>query len=249
MRYSSFEPRVLPIFIFYFALIIAGIVVTYKLIKKYNERQQKPALHLAIVYAFFTSAIIVLTIGLAEAAITGYYKEIYRFSLPLAYSLVVIADIFLFYFASNITDQWKNLFLPLVIAGVLLIVVIFLPWNYWGYPRELYEGKLNIRLYTNIGFISYSYLVYFLIIWICIKSRKKTSDEITRLGLKLLMYSMVAMILFFVMVLADNIMIVVFNHPGYSEFQFASWIFALIFVILTYFSLIMPKWLVDRIKK
>jgi hypothetical protein len=51
------------------------------------------------------------------------------------------------------------------------------------------------------------------------------------------------------MVLLDNIMIAFYNHPGYSEFQFAAWIFALFFVILAYLSLIMPEWLIKRIKE
>ncbi len=249
MTYSSFDNRVLPIFGFYFVLIIFGIFVTFKLIKKYKERKQDAALHLTIVYAIFTTAIIVLAIGLAEAAITGYYKEIYRFSLPLAYSLVVLADIFLFYFASNITERWKKAFLPLVLCGLGLIIILFLPWNWWGYPRAEYRDKLNIRLYTNIAFISYSYLIYISIAIICQKTRIRAEDKITRVGLTLLLYSMIAMILFFVMILLDNIMIVVYNHPGYSEFQFAAWIFALIFVILTYFSLVMPEWLIKRIKE
>ena len=249
MNYSPFEYRVLPIFGFYFVLIIFGIIVSFKLIKKYKERNQDAALHLAIVFAIFTAAIGILAIGLAEAAITGYYKEIYRFSLPLAYSLVVLANIFLYYFASNITDRAKNAFLPLVICGVVLIIILFLPWNWWGYPREEYAGKLNIRLYTNIAFISFAYLIYITIAILCQQTRKRAEDKIAHLGLTLLLYSMISMILFYVMVLFDNIMIVFFNHSGYSEFQFAAWIFALIFVILAYLSLVMPEWLIKRIKE
>lgn len=249
MEYTPFEPRVLPIFGFYIVLIILGIIVTFKLMKKYKQREQAAALHLAMVYAFFTIAITVLTIGLAEAVITGYYKEVYRFSLPLAYSLVVAANIFLFYFASNITNKWKKAFLPIVLAGVALVIIIFLPWNWWGYPREEYAGKLTIRLYTNIAFISYSYLLIISIAIICQKTRKLSEDKITHVGLTLLLYSMISMIMFYVMILADNIMIFAFSHPGYSEFQFAAWIFGLIFIILSYLSLIMPEWLIKRIKE
>lgn len=249
MTYSSFDDRVLPIFGFYFVLIFFGIILTFKLIQKYNERKQVATLHLAIVFAIFTAAIGVLAIGLIEAAITGYYKEIYRFSLPLAYSLVVLANIFLYYFASNITERWKNAFFPLIICGIVLIIILFLPWNWWGYPREEYAGKLNIRLYTNITFISFSYLIYITIAILCQHTRKRAEDKIAHLGLTLLLYSMISMILFYVMILLDNIMIVFYNHPGYTEFQFAAWIFALIFVILSYFSLIMPKWLIDRINE
>jgi hypothetical protein len=249
MAYSSFDPRVLPVFIFYIILIGLGIFVTFKLVQKYHQRKKIAPLHLAAVYTFLTLAIIVLAIGLAEAIITGYYKEIYRISLPLAYSLVVVANIFLYLFASRITNKWKKAFIPILIIGIVLIVILFLPWNWWGYPREEYAGKLQIRLYTNIAFISFAYIIYIAIAYICYITRVKSDDKITRLGLNLLFYSMISMILFFVMVLADNILIVVYNHPGYSEFQFIAWIFAFIFIVLSYLSLIMPEWLVKKIKK
>ncbi|TFG29756.1 MAG: hypothetical protein EU532_02615 [Promethearchaeota archaeon] len=249
MGYSAFEPRVLPIIVVYLILIIAGSIVTYKILRKYIERKQPAALHLAIVYTFFTLAILVLAIGLTEAIITGYYMEIYRFSLPLAYSLVAIANIFLYFFASRITNKWKSVFIPIILIGAILIIVLFLPWNWWGYPREDYAGKFNIRLYTNIAFITFAYVIYGMIAYIAYKSKAKADEKVAQLGLTLLFYSMISMMLFFLMVLLDNLMIVLYNHPGYSEFQFASWIFALIFVILTYFSLVMPEWLVKRVKK
>jgi hypothetical protein len=65
------------------------------MIIKWRKRNERPPLYLSLVFAFFTAGIVTLAIGLAEAAITGYYKEIYRFSLPLAYSLVAIGNLFL----------------------------------------------------------------------------------------------------------------------------------------------------------
>ena len=249
MGYSAFEPRVLPIIVVYLILIIAGSIVTYKILRKYIERKQPAALHLAIVYTFFTLAIFVLAIGLTEAIITGYYMEIYRFSLPFAYSMVLIANIFLYFFASRITNKWKSAFIPIILIGSILIVVLFLPWNWWGYPSEDYAGKLNIRLYTNIAFITFAYVIYGMITYTCHKTKAKSDDKIARLGLNLLFYSMISMMLFFLMILFDNLMIVLYGHPGYSEFQFAAWIFAFIFVVLTYFSLVMPEWLIKRVKK
>jgi len=51
------------------------------------------------------------------------------------------------------------------------------------------------------------------------------------------------------MILFDNLLIVLYRHPGYSEFIYVAWIFAILFLILTYLSLVMPEWLVKRIKK
>ena len=223
--------------------------MSIQMIKKWKERKQIAPLHLSIVFAFITLAIIILTIGLAEAAIMGYYKEVYRLSLPLAYTMVVIANVFLYLFASNITDKGKKAFIPIILISIVLIVILFLPWNWWGVPPQDYTGKLNIRLYTNIAFIAFSYVIYIIIAVISLDTKRKTDDIITRTGLKLLFYAMISLMLYFLMILFDNVMIVLYDHPGYSEFVYIAWIFAILFYILTYLSLVMPGWLVRRIKK
>ena len=247
MTYSRFEVRVLPIFIYYIILSIFGIYITLKLIQKYQQRKEKPLLHLACVFISFLFAVIVLAIGLAEAAITGYYKEVYRASLPLAYSLIIVGNVLLFYFATNITNSRKKAFIPMVLIGIVLIIIIFLPWNWWGVPSEDYEGKLNIRLYTNIGIIAFSYTIYIMIISICQKAKNATEDKIAKAGFSLLSYSMISMLMFFVMILGDNFMIVLYNHPGYSEFIYIAWLFAILMLIFSYLSLVMPDWLKKRV--
>ena len=130
MAYQPFDVSVYPIFVYYIILSIFGIIITVKMFMKWQERKVPAPLQLAMVFTCLTFAIIVLAIGLAEAAITGYYKEIYGISLPLAFSFVVIADIFLFLFASGITEKGKNLLIPIVIIGIILIFALFLPSNF-----------------------------------------------------------------------------------------------------------------------
>lgn len=249
MTYTPFDLRVFPIFIYYFILSILSIFLTIKMFLKWRQRKVPAPLYLSIVFIFFTTAIVILTIGLAEAVITGFYKEIYRFSLPLAYGMVIFADIFLFKFVSYITNSRQKAILPIIIVGTIVLVMLFLPWNWWGVPPEDYEGLLNIRLYSTISLVLYSYIIYILIAITCRKVMKKTEDNITRIGLILLFYAMICMILFFLMFIGDTLMIVLFDHPGYSEFVYVAWVFAIIFYILSYFSLVMPKWLVNRIQK
>ncbi len=249
MTYTPFELRVLPLFLYYFALSIFSIFLTVKMYLKWRERKVPPPLYLTYTFIFFALAIVMLTIGLSEAVITGFYKEIYRFSLPFAYAMVVLADIALFKFVSFLTNSGKKIFIPLVIIGFAVIIVLFLPWNWWGVPPEDYAGMLNIRLYSTLSLVIYSYFIY---IQIAITSKKgmgATKDKITHMGLKLLFYAMISMILFFLMFIGDTLMIALFDHPGYSEFVYVAWIFAILAYILMYLSLVMPKWLVNRIQK
>jgi hypothetical protein len=219
------------------------------MIKKWRERNVRPPLYLSIVFALLTVAIVMLTVGLGEVVITGYFKEIYRFSLPFGYTMIIIADIFLFIFASEITNKGKKTLIPLIISGIVLIIIVFLPYNWWGFPSEDYLGQLNIRLYTTMGIVFYSYLIYIFIAIFCNNTRKQTEDKIPKAGLKFLLYSMICMIMFFVMFILDTLLITFTDHPGYSEFVYIAWTFAILFYIFSYLSLVMPKWLVTRIEQ
>lgn len=249
MTYTEFEVRVLPILFYYVFLSIFGLLVSVKMYYKWRERNVPPPLYLTIVFCFLTMALIVLSIGLAEAAITGFYKEVYRFSLPFGYSMVVMANIFLFIFSSFITDKGKELFKLIIGISVILIILLFLPWNWWGVPSEDYSGKLNIRLISTLSLVIYSYLIYGYIAFICRRIKSKTDNKVMYMGLTLLFYSMISLMLLFLMLIADTLMVTLFNHPGYSEFTYIAWIFGIIFIILIYLSLVMPDWLVTWINK
>jgi len=248
MTYTPFEVRVLPLFFYYIALSILGIVMTIRMYYKWRDRKVNPPLYLSIVFLFLTAALIMLTIGLAEAVIAGYYMEVYRFSLPFSYGMVIIADIFLFKFVIELLDKGKKVFIPLIILGLIIFIMLFLPWNWWGVPPEDYAGHLNIRLYSTLSLVLYSYVVYILIARTSLKAAKATQDATAKLGLKLLFYAMISMILFFLMFIGDTLMIL-FGHPGYSEFVYIAWIFAILFYIFAYISLVMPKWILKRIGK
>jgi hypothetical protein len=223
--------------------------MTILMIKKWRERKVNPPLYLSIVFIFLTVALMSLTIGLGEAVFSGFFKEIYRISIPISYTMIIIADIFLFVFAKVITGKGKKALVPLIIFGAVITVVLFLPWNWWGTPPEDYTGQLNIRLYTTLSVILYSYIVYIFIAGFCRKARKQTEDAKAKAGFSLLFLSMISLICFFLMFIADTLLITLTDHPGYSEFIYIAWIFAILFYIFTYLSLVMPKWLVERIEK
>jgi len=250
MSYTPFDYiGVFPLFIYYIFLSVLALYLTIKMFIKWRERKVSAPLYLTIVFTIFTVALIGLTVGLAEGVFTSFYKELYRISLPFGYSMVIIANMFLFKFITEITESRKKYIIPIIIIGAVIILLLWLPWNWWGVPEIDYEGQLNIRLYTTLGLVLYSCLIYLYIGQICRKTTVSAVDKVAQVGLKLLFYSMLCMIGFFGMFIGDTILIVLFDHPGYSLFVYAAWIFAMGFYFLTYFSLVMPDWLIKRIKK
>ena len=249
MTYIPFETRFYPFIFYYIFLSIFGILATFQMLSKWRERKVPAPLYLSLVFTFLTTAIIGLLLGLGEAAVTGYFKEIYRFSLPFAFSMVVIADIFLYLFVITITRKDKKKVIPFFLTGIAVIILLFLPWNWWGTPSQDYVGQPDIRLFSTSIFVIYSYVIYVSIAIICYKTKNKTEDLKARTGLILLFYSMISLIIFFIMLILDTLMITFYNHPGYSEFAYIGWGFAVLFIILSYLSLVMPDWLVKWLEK
>jgi len=249
MSYTPINQGIYPLFAIYIILILASSFLAIKMLIKWRQRKFDEPLYLSYVFISFIFALTFLAIGAAETIITGYFKEIYRITFPLAYCCVVVADIFLYNFAMNITEKGEKALIPIIIIGLVLIVLLLLPWNWWGVPHEDYEGKINIRTYSTISFAIYSIAIYVSIASISWKVKSQAKEKVTKWGLTFLFYAVFSMIMFFVMITLDNILIVAFEHPGYSIFVYLGWVFAFLFVLFLYFSLVMSKWITDRLDR
>ena len=249
MSYLPFQNRVFPFLIYYIMLSIFGLIITIKMLHNYQKKKHPAALYLTFSYAALTLAIIVLAIGLAEAAITGYYKEIYRFSLPFAYSMNIVAALGLFKFSNQFTNKGKKALIPLMLIGIVVIIALWHPYNWWGVPIEDYKGQPRIRMYTTMGVVLFSYTIYISIIILCHITKKYSESKINKVRLSFLSYSMLSLILFFLMFIADTFLIVFYDYDGYSIFVYIGWMFALVFLILSYLSLFMPKRMLERLKE
>ena len=53
----------------------------------------------------------------------------------------------------------------------------------------------------------------------------------------------------FLILITDTLLITLFNNPGYSEVVYPVCMFGLVFINLSYMSLVMPEWLIKRIKR
>ncbi len=241
--YTPLNSGVIPLFIVYIFLILFGIFIIKLLLDKWKERNSNLPLYLSLVFISLILALIFLAIGLLETIITGYFKEIYRVTFPLAYAGVIFADILLFKFTNEITGKSGKGIYFIIIIGVILIILMQLPWNWWGVPSEFYADKLNIRIISIVSFALYSTVIYLSIAIISLKARRRAEEKRVRAGFLMYALSVLCMVAFFVMNIMENVLIVLFDHPGYSIFVYIGWIFAVLFIVLSYLSLIMPQWL------
>lgn len=249
MTYQPFEPRVLSFLVYYIGLAIFSTIVTAKMAVKWRERKVQPPLLMAVSFGIFTAALVMLAAGLADSAANGAYMELYRFSLPFGYCMIVAADIVLYKFAIVITSRGQKLFNMIIILGIVLVVVLFLPWNWWGVPAGDIGDQVSIRIYSTLALIAYSYAIYITIARVCRQAMADAKDPVAHGGLKLMSWAMMCMVLFFLMFVFDTILVVAIDHPGYSEFVYVAWVFAVLFYVLMYLSVVMPEGLVKRLRK
>lgn len=241
--------EIYAIFVFYIFMVIFAFYLTIKMYIRYLKEKNPASLHLSLVFTSYTMSLAILIVGLAEAIITGYYKEIYRITIPMAYSMVIVGNFFLYLFAIHFTNRGKKVVLPLLLIGIIIILVHFLPWNWWGVPPSDYVGQISIRIYSTASLVIYSSVIYFSIFIICRQNRKLEKNKPTRLRLSLLSYAMICMVCFFLFMIIDTIFMIFFDNPGYSIYNYIAWVFVIFFFIFSYISLFTPVRLIMWIRR
>ena len=181
--------------------------------------------------------------------ITGYYGPIYIFSLPFAYSCLIVWNLFFFLFINEITEKGKRALIPFILTGIVIIFTLWLPTNWWGYTSEEAAGKLNTRLYTTGAVVLHATLIYISIILICLRAKRITNDKKTRVGFSLLAYSMICALMWLTFLIIDTLIIVYTDSSGYTIFAYIAWMFGILFMIFSYLALNMPDWFVKYIEK
>jgi hypothetical protein len=241
--YQPFSSSLIPLVFYYIGVATFGVFMSLELTAKYRQRRVKAPLYLAIVFAIFTIAVAVLATGLVESWIDGVFGNWYRLTLPIGYSLIVVADVFLLLFTNEMVGQRGRAVLMIMgLVGAAIVVMLWLPWNFWGYVSGNYGGQVNIRTYSTLALVAYSFVIYIDIIVVAGKASAGAQDHVAKHGLQLIIVAMLCMIGFFVMMICDTLLIVLYNAPGYSIFVYFAWVFAIAFFIVMYLGLIMPPW-------
>ena len=84
--------------------------------------------------------------------------------------------------------------------------------------------------------LAFSSAIY---IWIgraCWRAMADAGTPVARVGLLLLVWSMIWLACFLAMFVCDAILILFFRNPGYSGFVYAAWGFAVLFYLFMYLS-------------
>lgn len=233
-----------------FIAFIFSFIIALLIFFKWKERKTIATLYLALALFSISAAVFVAFIGLAGWFLTWTSSILpvnspvfYPISLPLGYSFVLVYDAFLFLFTIHIfLDEDEKKVIPVIIPGIFVAVLIWLPSNYWGVDPSIFDPPSTRSLSMGI-FMLYNVIIYIILAFYAFREAKKSEQREYQVGFKAIAWGQITNILIFVFFLFDAI-IVVLNpgSPGFSIFIYLGWICALIAVFLFYIGFILPDW-------
>lgn len=249
-----------PAMIFELITFILSFYISSIILLKWREHKNIATLYLSLALFSITFAVLIVFTGLASWFFTWIFAvpnisvispAYYPITLPLGYCLVIIYDIFLFLFTSQIFFMGKNekKVIPFVIIGIILAILLWLPTNYWGVNIMLFDPPSTRTLVLAL-YLLYNVIIYIILASYAFKEAKKSEDKEHRIGFQAIAYGQISNIIVFIFFLLDAFLLLLNpTSPGYSIFTYLAWACALFAVFLFYLGFILPTWFRDFIKK
>ena len=249
----------LPIMIFELIVAIVVVIIGVVILLRWIDRRTRPTLYLSLSLFAISSAVFIAFFGLFSWFITWISSgmgsvlspDFYSLSLPLGFSMVVAYNVFLFLFTIHIfSDKNEKKVIPFIIVGILLIVFLFLPNNYYGINNIPGVDVPSVRAISNGLFLAYNTVICVILAYYAFKEARQTENKVTQRGFEAIGTGQILNIVIFLMFLFDAIIIFLYpESPGYSIFIYIAWSSALIASFLFYLGYILPDWFKKLIEK
>ncbi len=235
--YDPYTPRIIPVLCLYLILYPVGFILATKLYRKGKRQGNKSAQYLGWAFLNYSLAIFMAFIGLMEVVITGEFREIYRLSLPLGYSIGIVGNLCLLFFGFTLFGFQKKMALFFVIWAIITLVLVNLDSNWYGVVHSTYIGQFSMRVYSSLSMTLYAISIYLSLIW---KINSLRLDKpLIKVGYNMIKWSLISFVFFWVFMTIDSLNILM-SGEGFSFFTQMAWIFAFLFWLLCYTGLTMP---------
>jgi len=244
--YDPYTPRIIPVFILYAILFPVAFILAFKLMRKGRQQGIKSAQYLGYSFLSFGAAILIAFIGLLNVIIVGEFREIYRLSVPLSYSIGMVGTLFLLLFGFSLFGFQKKMAVLFAVWTGITFVLVNLDSNWYGVPHSTYAGQFSMRFYSSLSMMLLAVGIY---LYLISKINSLQIDKpLVKFGYKLIVWSLISLIFFWACVTLDTVYINI-TGEGFSIFFDIAWIFGLIFWVLSYIGLTMPPKLKPYLEK
>ena len=247
-EYEQIEASAYPMFYVYVILVSVCFLMTALLYQKWVERKREANRLLMFTFLSYSLSFLILLLGYLQMYFTGEKQEFYQLSLALSFGGLCISNIILSYFVAEIFGILRKDLKKNNILGIIITILVLLPWNGYGLPANQIEFPL-FRPITNVCLIIWAMILYTRISNAAFRIAKKTENPIAQSGFRLIGWAHIMLDLFLFFMAADTIYFTVFELPGYIFLIYIAYIFCAFFFLTCYLGFIMPEWLKSRIMK
>ncbi len=248
MPFDPIEPNAKPLLILYIVLAIFVFVNAVLMLMKWYQRKSSVAKYLAITFGLYASLALMLTLGMAQAVVTGEKRILYQVSLGFGYSMSVIASNFLLLFIAELTEMKHRKLRKFYIISSVIAILLALPNNYYG--RTVVNPPLpNIRMLTTVLMFFYLVGVYGYMAIIAFKTAYKIDDLYGKRGFQFIAVAQICYIFTFLSFLADAIYFTVTNGDGYTIFVYFANGFIFFWIAFNYLGFIYPAKMRARMER
>jgi hypothetical protein len=245
-EYAPIEPEAFPMLPTYIVLTAFVWFMTILAFRRWAQRKMKTPLLLFLTFLSYSICILVLTLGFAEAIITGEKREIYRFSLAFGYSGIMCANCILLLFSAELFTIPIKIVRKYIIISLCIAVFVALPINYYGYLDAEINKSIYIRPYSSAAMMFFSVFTYVKIYSQAKRIQMLVDEKIAKAGFQFIAISQICMMLLFIFLFADTVLFALTDLKGYTIFTYLGWLCAGAFMVFSYFGLIMPPFIRKR---
>ncbi|MHA1341347.1 MAG: hypothetical protein ACTSRZ_14955 [Promethearchaeota archaeon] len=242
--YVPFEEKNVALVYLYLVIGLFMIIITIFAYRRYFKRKAKLVLWVSFMYSSYSLALISLFTGMLHSYISGVYSDVYSITLPLGYFFGAVANVFMMYFTLNVFFQKinKKLIRGYLIFTIVVSILIFLPYNYWGRGEQEIKDIQNLfQTITSLCVVFQAIFCYIILFKETKKSYKRVEDVLYRVAFQLILGFILTLIMFYLCLVLDAIVQMI-TYKGYSPFIFIGWSLVAVGSAMGYIGFLLPEW-------
>ncbi|MHA1733399.1 MAG: hypothetical protein ACTSU5_15740 [Promethearchaeota archaeon] len=246
--YDDIDPGselVLPLYIF--VSVVLAILCAWTFLR-WRQRRVKPPEYLFLTFLTLLLATVAMTVGLWDVVRTGFKMEVYQVCLYTSNGLVMLANTFIVLFTAVIFDIPGRVKARYLAACATIGAFVLFPLNYYGVDESFIPAGMSMfRVLSALTMALFSIVLYVRIIQNSVHASRRLrsvgeGEKFASWGFRLIGMAFLFLALFFVFLLSDTIAWTFGPWDGYTPFYFVAWGCAVVFSILAYLGVVMPKW-------
>ncbi|OLS16216.1 MAG: hypothetical protein RBG13Loki_0127 [Promethearchaeota archaeon CR_4] len=188
-----------------FGIFLTGMYVMFVCValRKYFQKSQRTTIYFALSNVAWCVTAVINTAYAWDYLLTSTRGVIYYISLPNEFIMTTISALFIFFFTTAMFKYKRRNELIVIIAGIILLVLIFLPFNNWFEPRG---SGFSFQFISMLFVIVYAVTLYMImaVLFIRLTQAKETPAYMKGIYLGAILFTIFLVLTTFAGILANT---------------------------------------------